>query len=202
MRDDAKALAAYPEIAVVLGGGLTEDGRPNAPTLARAETAADIALAGDDVAIIVSGSHGDGARPARTEAEFMADRIAERGVARSRIFVEDESRDTVTNAAFVAQRYLAGLAPRRLLIVTSPFHMARSLETFRLVLGPDWPLEARPSAPGAEENEKERAATEELYLGRTRALLAGLEPGDFARIAEHARATLHERVGDAPRKRR
>lgn len=194
-----RALAEYREIAVVLGGGLKEDGRPTSSTLARADAAAELAK-DPDVAVIVSGSHGDGPKPARTEAELMADRLVERGIGRSRIFLEDESRDTVSNAAFVAQRYLAGLDPRPLRIVTSPFHMARSLATFALVLGSSWPLESYSSAPGSKE--AEHAATEALYLERTRALLAGIEAGDLKRIGERVRATQHERVRDAPRSSR
>jgi uncharacterized SAM-binding protein YcdF (DUF218 family) len=188
-------LAGYREIAVVLGGGLTKDGGPTPTTLARADAAAELAKR-RDVAIIVSGSHGNGPTPPRTEAALMADRIAERGVARSRIFVEDESRDTVSNAAFVAERYLAGLEPRRLIIVTSPFHMARALATFALVLGEDWPLEARSAARGAKEDA--HAATEALYLDRTHARLEGTTPGDFPGIAARARATMRENVSDDP----
>jgi uncharacterized SAM-binding protein YcdF (DUF218 family) len=191
-----RPLAGYREIAVVLGGGLTRDGRPTSSTLARADAAAELAK-DRDTAVIVSGSHGNGPKPARTEAELMADRLVERGTARSRIFLEDESRDTISNAAFVAERYLADLHPRPLRLVTSPFHMARSIATFALVLGPSWPLEAYPSAP--EQREAEHAATEELYLVRTRALLSDLEPGDLTRIVERVRSTLHERAADAPR---
>jgi uncharacterized SAM-binding protein YcdF (DUF218 family) len=197
MTTDTQRPADFRRVAVVLGGGLRENGRPTASTLARADAAAELALGRDDLAIIVSGSHGDGPKPPRTEAELMADRLVERGVTRARIFLEDESRDTVTNAAFVAERYLAGLEPRPLLIVTSPFHLARALATFALVLGPAWPLEGIPSAPGAKA--AERAATEAMYLERTRALLAGLTPGDIPRIARRARATLPERVREAPR---
>lgn len=196
MTDDVAALAKAREIIVVLGGGLKQDGRPTWSTLARADAAAEL-VRDRDLPVIVSGSHGNGPRPARTEAEQMAEHLVERGVARERIFLEDQSRDTITNAAFVAQRYLARLEPRPLRIVTSPFHMERSLATFALVLGPSWRLEGHPSAPGTKEGE--HAANEALYLARTRALLADIEPGDVERIVERARATLHERVTDAQR---
>ena len=124
----------------------------------------------------------------------MADRLTARGIERSRIFLEDESRDTITNAVLVAERYLVGVSPRPLWIVTSPFHMARSLATFALVLGPSWPLKSHPAAAGSKE--AEHAANEALFLERTRALLAGIEPGDIERIGERTRATLHERVSD------
>ena len=190
-------LSKYREIAVVLGGGLHNDGTPTPSTLARADAAAQLAME-RDVALIVAGSHGNGPPPVVTEAEFMARRITERGIPRARVFTEDQSRDTVSNAVFVAERYLAGIEPRKLVIVTSPFHMGRSLATFALVLGPAWPLEAYPAARGAKEDT--HAATEELYLGHTRARLKGLKPGDVRRIAERVRATMHRHVSDdAPR---
>jgi uncharacterized SAM-binding protein YcdF (DUF218 family) len=191
------SLARYGEIAVALGGGLTADGRPNAATLARADAAAALAKA-RDVAVIVSGSHGDGPRPERTEARHMADRLVSLGIAPGRIFVEDGSRDTLTNAAFVAERYLAALAPRPLIIVTQPFHMARAVTTFALVLGPRWPLEPYPATPGR--RDADLAATEALYLARTRQRLEGIAPGDVRAIATRARETLPQNVSDAPRR--
>jgi len=187
-------LARYRDIAIVLGGGLRSDGQPTPSTLARAEAAAALART-RDLAVIVSGSHGNGPAPDRTEAEFMAERIAAGGIDRLRIFLEDESRDTLSNAAFVAERYLMDLEPRRLVIVTSPFHMARALATFALVLGERWPLEAHPAARGTHEDA--HAATEALYLDRTHARLEGTSPGDIPGIAARVRATLRESVSDA-----
>lgn len=181
---------------MVLGGGLRPDGGPSEATLARADAAATLAKT-RDVAVIVSGSHGDGPKPGTTEAGHMAARLVEHGIARDRIFLEDASRDTPSNAAYVAERYLAGLAPRKLIIVTQPFHMDRALATFALVLGPRWPLEAYPAAPGP--REAELARTEALYLQRTRSRLEGLEPGDIRRIASRVRETLPQNVSDEPR---
>lgn len=54
------------------------------------------------------------------------------------------------------------------------------------------------AAPGTQDDA--RAATEELYLGHTRARLEGLKPGDIRRIAERVRLTMHRHVtDDAPR---
>jgi len=190
-----RALAAYREIAVVLGAGLRRDGTPNPSTLARADAAASLKDR-PGLAYIVSGSHGNGPRPAKTEAAFMAERLAQHGVDPARIFLEDESRDTLSNAAFVAERYLKDLEPRPLVIVTSPFHLARSVATFRLVLGPAWPLSGHAAAPGP--NDDAHAANEDLFLARTRARLEGLAPGDVARIARHVRDTLAAFVSDDP----
>jgi uncharacterized SAM-binding protein YcdF (DUF218 family) len=189
-----RTLADFSEIAVVLGAGLEDDGGPTETTLARADAAASLARA-RDIAVIVSGSHGDEPTPKHTEAYFMAERMAAKGISRFRVFIEDRSRDTVANAALVAERYLMNIAPRPLIIVTSPFHMARALAVFAMVLGPSWPLEGH-LAPRTGQDEA-REPTEMLYLGHARALLEGTTPGDIARIAERVRAR-----GDWPPPRR
>jgi uncharacterized SAM-binding protein YcdF (DUF218 family) len=185
----------YAEIAVVLGGGLRPDGSPTPSTTLRSDAAVELATR-REIPLILSGSHGDGPPPERTEAQVMADRIIAAGIDPSRIFLEDRSRDTLSNAAFVAQRYLSKIGPRPLVIVTSPFHLARALATFALVLGRSWPLEGYPSAPGPHEDE--HAATEERYLASTRTRLEGLTPGDVPRIVERVRATFPANVSDDP----
>ena len=181
MSDAASELvAAYPEIIVVLGGGMLPDGTPAPATLARAEAAADAARAHPDAAIICSGSHGVGRKPKRSEAASMADLIVERGVDRARIFLEDQSRDTIGNAVYVADRYLGAIPARPIYLVTSPFHLERSVETFRLVLGPDWQIEGVASAPAPDDGE--RAKHEPRFLMQTRAFLAGIAPGEVARM--------------------
>jgi uncharacterized SAM-binding protein YcdF (DUF218 family) len=194
MTGDGRALAEFSEIAVVLGAGLEDEGAPTETTLARADAAASLARE-RDIAFIVSGSHGDEPVPQHTEAYFMAERLAANGIARSRIFLEDESRDTVGNAALVAERYLATIAPRPLVVVTSPFHMARALAIFAMVLGPSWPLEGH--LAGRTGQDEAREPTELLYLGHARALLQGTTPGDIALIAARVRAR-----GDWPPRRR
>ena len=115
----------------------------------------------------------------------MAEVLVAAGVDSSRIFLEDESRDTIGNAVHVAERYLAAIAPRPVHVVTSPFHLARSVETFRLVLGPAWPVDGTPSAAVADD--PERARNEERFLEQTRLFLADTTPGDIAGIAAKLR---------------
>jgi len=176
----AESVAGYPEIIVVLGGGVLHDGTPAPATLARAEAAADVARAHPDAAIICSGSHGVGRKPKRSEAASMADLIVERGVDRARIFLEDQSRDTIGNAVHVADRYLSAIPARRIYLVTSPFHLERSVATFLLVLGPDWQIEGVASAPAPDDGE--RAKHEPRFLMQTRAFPAGTRPGGVGRM--------------------
>jgi len=181
-----ESVAAYPEVIVVLGGGMLPDGVPAPATLARGKAAADLARAHPEAAIICSGSHGVGRKPRRSEAASMADLIAAEGIDRCRIFLEDESRDTIGNAVYVAGRYLTAIPARRMYLVTSPFHLERSVETFRLVLDPAWQIEGVASAPAPDDGE--RAKHEPRFLMQTRAFLAGIAPGEVARMIAKLRA--------------
>lgn len=116
----------------------------------------------------------------------MADVIVAAGVDRGRIYLEDESRDTIGNAVHVAERYLAAIAPRPIFLVTSPFHLDRSLKTFELVLGPRWPM--RGVASGPVSDDPERARHEERFLEQTRLYLSDTTPGDIAGIARKLKA--------------
>ena len=115
----------------------------------------------------------------------MADLVAERGIDGARIFLEDESRDTIGNAVHVADRYLAVIPARPIYLVTSPFHLERSVETFRLVLGPDWEIVGEASAAAPDDGE--RAKHEPRFMMQTRAFLAGITPGEVARMVEKLR---------------
>jgi uncharacterized SAM-binding protein YcdF (DUF218 family) len=178
-------LADHPELVVVLGGGMQSDGTPAPSTLARAAAAAALAREHPDAAVICSGSHGVGRRPRKSEAASMANVIVAAGVDRERIFLEDQSRDTIGNAVHVAERYLAAITPRPIYLVTSPFHLDRSLKTFELVLGPSWPI--RGVASGPVSDDPERARSEQRFLDQTRLWLADTTPGDIATIAAKLR---------------
>ncbi len=180
------AVDAYPEIIVVLGGGMLADGTPAPATLARGAAAAELAREHPKAAIICSGSHGVGRKPRRSEAASMADLIVDHGIERERIFLEEESRDTIGNAVYVAERYLSAATPRRLYVVTSPFHLERSVETFRLIFGPAWEIVGAPSAPALDDGE--RAKHERRFLMQTHAFLAGIAPGEVARIIAKLRS--------------
>jgi uncharacterized SAM-binding protein YcdF (DUF218 family) len=66
------------------------------------------------------------------EARVLADQLVRWGIAEERLLVEAHARNTRENAVFV-QRLAAEKGLRSLLVVTSAFHMARSLAAFREV---------------------------------------------------------------------
>jgi uncharacterized SAM-binding protein YcdF (DUF218 family) len=179
-------LAGFPEVAVVLGGGMSTNGEPSASTTARARAAAHLAQKRADLAIITSGSHGDGPAPAKTEAAVMADLIEAAGVARERLFREERSRDTIGNAVEVAARYLGRIEPRPIYLVTSPFHLERALVVFRNVLGFAWQVQA--VAAEDTDDDRKRANSETTFLQETFTFFEGIKPGDMAAIDKKYRA--------------
>ena len=125
----------------------------------------------------------------------MRDLIIGSGVAPERIAIEDESLDTVGNAVLVAVRYLAGIEPRPLSVITSPFHLERATETFRHVLGFVWQIQA--VAADETDDDVARATRETFYLQETTAFFAGTKPGDLRTIARRLRERSPSYAGNA-----
>jgi uncharacterized SAM-binding protein YcdF (DUF218 family) len=179
---DPVRLGAAPEIIVVLGGKIGQ--------LARARAGAALARERPQAALILSGRAGFEEPPELSEAEIMARVLRAGGISEDRIFLEDESRDTIGNALLTAIRYLRDIAPRPVTVVTSPFHLERALFIFHTVLGPTWQIAGHASAPTQEDTE--RAPLETKYLSEVRSMLAGIEPGDLRSIAAQLRARWPE----------
>ncbi len=84
----------------------------------------------DKPTIVVSGGVTGRDAGARPEAEAMRDAMLELGVPPDHIVLETESKNTREEAIIIA-RMLAGRASQRIVLVTSPTHMPRSLAVFR-----------------------------------------------------------------------
>jgi uncharacterized SAM-binding protein YcdF (DUF218 family) len=135
-----------PHGIVVLGGALSPDvshARDAAALNEAAErltVAAELARRYPDARIIFSGGTGAIIFDERPEAEFALRVLEGLGVARGRVIAEDRSRNTVENARF--SRELVQPKPgERWLLVTSAYHMPRSIGIFRKA---GFPVEAYP----------------------------------------------------------
>jgi hypothetical protein len=128
---------------LIPGGGVREGGRLPEYVAARFDRA--LSLAGD--AFLVPLSAGTPHRPppldARgcplTEARAGADHLVARGIDRSRILIEESSFDTIGNAYFSRVIHAMPRGFRRILVITSDFHMPRTEAVFRWVYGLDAP---------------------------------------------------------------
>jgi len=128
-----RAMSVVPEAdAIVLLGGATR-GDTHMGTTADLNQRADrlvyaVALykANKAPVVLVSGGSATGARP---EAKQIRDLLLIMGVPSSRILLENVSRNTRENAQFSAQ-ILKSRDMRRILLVTSAYHMRRAQALF------------------------------------------------------------------------
>lgn len=108
-----------------------------------------VALKRPQARVIFTGGDGSLIREQRSAAGPIATYLETIGIARERIVLEDQSRTTHENAAFLAGM-LAPKPGERYVLVTSAFHMPRSVATFRRN-GFDvvaWPVDYRTRGAG------------------------------------------------------
>jgi uncharacterized SAM-binding protein YcdF (DUF218 family) len=128
----ALPLVAQADAIVLLGGAIRGDvplgGLGDLNQQAdRLVYAVALYKAGRAPRLLVTGGAEEGAR---SEAEIMRELLEVMGVPSNAILLEDRSRNTYQNAVFTA-RMLKTLGIRRILLVTSAFHMRRSEALFR-----------------------------------------------------------------------
>jgi uncharacterized SAM-binding protein YcdF (DUF218 family) len=123
------------DVLILLGGGindgvqdLTGRGTPTTDMLARVVTAVR-AQRQLKVPIIVSGGVVFSGRSA--EASIVRRFLVDLGVPAEQVLLEEKSRDTMENARY-CREIIARHGFRRPLLVTSAYHMRRSLAAFRL----------------------------------------------------------------------
>lgn len=120
---------AYDAI-LLLGVELDARDEPTDELRARARAAARAYAAGRAARIAACGGRLPG--HVKAEADVMAQLLEEAGVPREAILREDQSQDTMENMRFAA-RLLGGARGRRVLVVTSDYHLRRARMTARRV---------------------------------------------------------------------
>ena len=127
----AMSVIAPTEAIVLLGGAMRGD--THMGTFADMNEQADrlvyaVALykAGKAPLLLLTGGGPEGVRP---EAEQMRDLVGIMGIPGDRLILEDQSRDTHDNAVFSA-KILKEKGIKRVLLVTSAYHMRRSVALF------------------------------------------------------------------------
>src|SRR5882672_9405032 len=133
---DAARGGPAPDGIIVLGGAISPDvsAARNEPSLneaaERMTAVPELARRYPDARILFSGGSGALIFDEGNEAEFALRLFESLGIPRARILLEDRSRNTVENALF--SKAIAQPKPgERWLLVTSGYHMPRSVGIFR-----------------------------------------------------------------------
>jgi uncharacterized SAM-binding protein YcdF (DUF218 family) len=156
--DPAQDTARGPPAGiVVLGGAITPDISMARGVVAlndaaeRITAAVELARRYPDARIIFSGGSASLRAGGTPEAPYAVKEFEALGIAHDRITAEEQSRNTIENAVF--SRLLADPKPgERWLLVTSAFHMPRSIAVFRAAGFPveAYPVDWRTRGPAAE----------------------------------------------------
>ena len=114
-----------PDAVVVLGCKVGTTGNPSMMLQYRIEKAYEYLSENTDVICVASG--GQGPNEALSEGQVIRDKLVERGIAPSRILVEDRSASTNENLAFSLDILAEnGIQASSLAIVTDGFHQLRA----------------------------------------------------------------------------
>ena len=128
------ATRGEPEGIIVLGGVIDTSGPGDEIGLDEAAErlvlVPELARRYPNARVLLSG--GTGAEGGTAEAKFAARLLENLGVARSRITLEDRSRNTLENAVF-SKMIIQPKSADRWLLVTSAYHMPRAIGVFRKV---------------------------------------------------------------------
>lgn len=166
---------------VTLGLQLEDDGSPKLELLERVDKSAQLfrLLAANRAApfLVMSGDHSAAASlvPPRTEAAVMRDYALSVGLPANRIIEETESLDTFGNALFT-KRITEQQGWRRLMVVSTAYHLRIGEAAFRHIMGPGYDI--LPVASGDPLPTQDQISYERAAKLTVRNIVNSTQPGD------------------------
>lgn len=165
------------DVIVVLAGGITSMGTLPQSVMDRVHVAKKMYQHNAASKILMSGrwsSHWEHFPPSITEAGLMREYAISLGIPKKSIHIEEHSQNTFENALYVTKLFLEPNNWKKVLIITSDFHIPRATRIFTKILGSEYYI--RFAAPKSKEDliRKIRWYIKEHFLSRTQGLLQNL----------------------------
>jgi len=163
---------------IVLANLMDSDGNLNKISTARMEAAINAFQANEAPHIVTSGWDYRNEYPVPI-AEAMRDYALQHGIPSEAIISDVNSRDTVGDAVFTKRNVVLPREWKRLLVITSDYHLPRTREIFTFVYGRDYEIAFRgvPALVPARSPEAEQASLQSF-----RTTFQGVAAGDDSAI--------------------
>ncbi|MBW3020542.1 YdcF family protein [Candidatus Woesearchaeota archaeon] len=122
---------------ILLGGGII-DGKLSKRSRQRANLAYN--LLREDIldTLVLSGKYAIDEVSEKTEAELLQKFLVDRGVKERQLILEAESRDTLESAVYCKELFVSKALNRKIVLITSDYHVRRAMEIFKYVFGTDY----------------------------------------------------------------
>lgn len=171
---------------VVLGHRVEPDGRPGFELAKRLERGLELLRAARAPLLVCSGGR-DPDEPT-SAAEAMLRVAAASGVEARRLVASPRPLTTLEEAITCSLEFSQPRGWRRLILVTSDYHVTRAVAAFTQAHGSGVAIQAEPVS-GPFGDPRLLARREADGLARLRTLAAGLAPGDAAGLQDRLRGT-------------
>ena len=171
-------------IIVVLGGGVSRDGKLPPDCIRRLEKAVELQRLTED-RIIMSGrwTYIYDYTPIKTEAQAMKECAVSLGAKPGSIIIEEKSMDTLGNAVFSKKMIEKMAGVRAVTVITSEFHLERSRYIFESVFGSSFDITlVGAKSTKSEESLAQRQQFEQKTLSVIKRIFRSLTPGDDAEL--------------------
>jgi len=169
---------------VILAGGITEKGNLSKNSKKRAEKAYQIFKENPNFNVLACGKYSflysKNNIPLKTEAEATKEYLLRLGVPEKNIFIEEKSKDTIGNAYYAKKLYFIPKKEKKLLVITSDFHLERVGFIFRKVFGSKYQIsfDCVSSIFKNKKEEKRIVERQKELLLKTEKMLYNMKVGD------------------------
>jgi uncharacterized SAM-binding protein YcdF (DUF218 family) len=183
-------VSAMYDVIVVLGSGIKPDGTLPPISMRRVEKAVELFNNNESERMLMSGRWGFTLSfiPPRTEASAMKEYATSLGVKPGCVLCEEESKDTITNLFFVRKLFLEPMGWKKIIIVSSEYHLPRIEYLTRKIFGKEFEVRFEPADSKLSPEELiEKQKGEKSKLRFSKLILWNVKSGNLAAFEKKIR---------------
>lgn len=168
---------------VILGGGIDKNGNLPKYVKKRLDKAIAIFKKNKNAKILTSGKYSflypKNLIPPITEAQAMKNYLIKKGILKKNIFLENKSKDTISNAYYLKKIYFIPKKEKEGKIITSEFHLPRVRYIFKKVFGKDYKFQYIPISSNLNKKSAGKVKTRQKeLLKKTKRIVNEMKDGD------------------------